>query len=112
MRHAVRTAPSQRSMVLLVYENIHISSVLMKSVARSIVVIPIGESGTKMLVTPSMSRMLNTHEPMTLPRAIEVLPFTAATTLVANSGSDVPAPRMVMPMTASETPIDFASDVA
>lgn len=104
MKPTVSTAPSQRSMVLLVKEKRYSASALRNSVARSTVEMPEGLRGTMTDVRPSMSIMLNTHEPMTLPNAIDVLPFQAATTLVASSGRDVPAPSMVMPITASETP--------
>ena len=112
MKHNERTAPSQRAIVCFVNEKNHSRTMLAKSVARSTVVIPSGERGTIMAETPRIMRILKRQEPMTLPRAIDVRPFKAATALVASSGNDVPAPRIVMPMTASETPSVVASDVA
>ena len=64
------------------------------------------------LVRPRMTRIFSTQEPITLPSAMDVLPFKAATRLVANSGIEVPKPRIVMPITASDTPRSVASSVA
>ena len=51
-------------------------------------------------VVPRMKRILNTLLPITLPIAMPLLPFLAATTLVASSGIEVPPATMVRPITA------------
>ena len=107
-----RSAPSQRSIVFFVNEKNHISSALRNTIARSYVVISCGASGVITLVRPSMMRMFRMHEPITLPSAMDVLPFKAATRLVASSGIQVPKPRIVIPITASDTPRSVASSVA
>ena len=63
-------------------------------------------------VRPMTSKMLNTLDPNTFPMAIPLLPLRAATTLVANSGIDVPIATTVRPMTASLTPRAAATFVA
>ena len=56
--------------------------------------------------------MLNTFEPMMLPRASWPFFLAAATTQVASSGIEVPPARMVMAMNLSLTPRARASSVA
>ena len=60
--------------------------------------------GLIVAVQPSTRNILKILLPMTLPSAMPVLPFSAAVTEVASSGSDVPAATMVRPITASLTP--------
>lgn len=48
--------------------------------------------------------MLNTLEPSAFPMAIPLFPLRADTTLVANSGREVPPATIVRPITASDTP--------
>ena len=79
---------------------------------KSTFVMPLSCIGQITPVVPRISRMLKTLDPSTLPMAIPLLPFFAATTLVASSGMDVPIATMVSPVTASLTPIILATSVA
>ncbi len=56
--------------------------------------------------------MLNRFDPKTFPNAMSDCFRNAATTDVANSGIEVPAAMIVKPITASETPNDFATSTA
>ena len=56
--------------------------------------------------------MLNTLEPSAFPIAIPLFPLRADTTLVANSGREVPPATIVKPITASDTPRFVATAVA
>ena len=63
-----------------------------------------------MLLSPVTIRRLNMLEPMTLPRAIPLLPASAAVTLTASSGALVPKATTVRPMTAAGTRSSRAAD--
>lgn len=54
-------------------------------------------TGLMMLLIESTNRMLKIFDPMTLPMAISLFFFKAATIDVNNSGSEVPAATMVNP---------------
>ena len=68
--------------------------------------------GETVAVTPRIQRMLKIFDPTTLPIAMSDCFRKAATTLVASSGRLVPAATTVRPITASDTPQDFAKAVA
>lgn len=90
---AISTNPSQRSIRYLVKEKSQSMTIESTITARSIVVIPwicIGEISP---VTPRIMRMLKTLDPNTLPMAIPLSPFRAATTLVASSEARCRLPR-------------------
>ncbi len=55
-------------------------------------------------VKPRIINILKTLEPNTLPMAMPLSPFFAATALVASSGSEVPPATIVSPITASLIP--------
>ena len=59
-----------------------------------------------------IKNILNMLEPTTLPMAISLLFFKAATIEVANSGKDVPAATIVSLMSFSLTPNDSAISMA
>ena len=61
---------------------------------------------------PRMHKILKRLEPITLPMAISVCPFFAATTLVTSSGREVPIATMVRPINVSLTPRSLARFVA
>ena len=61
---------------------------------------------------PKMSRMLKILEPTTLPTAISLSPFFAATIEVTSSGSDVPKATIVSPIMASLSPKTRAISLA
>ena len=80
--------------------------------AKSSMVMPLIFIGEMTPVKPNIAKILNTFEPNTLPIAMPLLPFFAATTLVASSGRDVPPATIVSPITASLTPSCCATKVA
>lgn len=53
---------------------------------------------------PSTNKMLNMFEPITLPIAISLSPFLAATIEVTSSGRDVPIATIVRPIRLSDIP--------
>jgi hypothetical protein len=57
--------------------------------------------GKMSAVVPKMSSPLNMLLPMTLPREIPELPFSAELRLITSSGSDVPSATIVRPITSS-----------
>ena len=96
--------PSHRSTVSLVLEKSHSTSIETTMVRMSMMLMPLICIGQMTAVEPRMARVLNTLLPMTLPMAMAELPFFAATTLVANSGSEVPPATMVRPTMLSLMP--------
>ena len=72
--------------------------------AKSVHWMPCTDRGVTVEHTPNIQKMLKRLLPTTFPIAMSLLPLRAATTLVANSGSDVPPATNVRPMTASLTP--------
>ena len=84
----MRTTPSHRSILYLVNEKSHNSSIEIPSIERSIQVIPLIAIGLMRPFTPRINRIFSTFEPNTLPMAMPELPLRAATMLVANSGID------------------------
>ena len=68
--------------------------------------------GATIPVTPKTHIMLNRLLPTTFPTAMSRSPLSAATTLVATSGSEVPAATRVSPITSSEKPHWRASTTA
>ena len=63
-------------------------------------------------VIPRIPNMLNTLLPTMFPMAISFCFLRAATTEVASSGRLVPTATIVSPITASDSPIFFASSTA
>ena len=61
---------------------------------------------------PNTNRILKILEPITLPSAISFSPFLAATTLVTNSGSDVPTATIVKPTRLSAKSLSIPIAVA
>ena len=61
---------------------------------------------------PKMNSMLNIFDPTTLPTAIPVSPFLAATIDVTSSGSDVPTATIVSPIIVSDIPSTRAISLA
>ena len=59
-------------------------------------------------LAPNTKKTLNRLEPITLPMAISGFFFKAATTEVANSGSEVPMATSVKPIIDSPTPSERA----
>ena len=59
--------------------------------------------GATIAATPTISIVLNTLEPTTLPTAISVVPLKAETKLTKNSGADVPMATTVRPITICGT---------
>ena len=58
--------------------------------------------GSTTAVQPIIIKALNVLLPTTLPIAISALPFKAESTLITNSGAEVPKATMVRPITRSE----------
>ena len=58
--------------------------------------------GSTKAVQPIIIKALNILLPTTLPIAISALPFNAESTLITNSGAEVPKATMVSPITKSE----------
>ena len=54
-------------------------------------------SGLTVPAIPNTNRILNMLEPITFPKANSFWPFLAATTLVTNSGKEVPTATIVNP---------------
>lgn len=104
MNTAVSTAPSHRCIVYFVKENSHSNTIETTMTEKSVMVIPSSRIGHTAPVAPRINRTLKTFEPRTLPMAMPLLPFLAATTLVASSGMEVPIATTVKPITASLTP--------
>ena len=97
---AKSTAPSHLSIFSLVKEKSHSIIILPTSMVISICVMSPILIGHMSPVVPRIKRILNTLLPITLPIAMPLLPFLAATTLVASSGIEVPPATMVRPITA------------
>ena len=68
--------------------------------------------GATIAATPTISIVLNTFEPTTLPTAKSAVPFRADTKLTQNSGADVPKATIVSPMTSCGIRIRSASATA
>ena len=89
-------APSMRVMVRVLknHPKNQNSNALPVSTPRSKVEIPPKGRGRIAAAQPNTRKMLNILLPITLPKAIPELPFTAATRDVASSGREVPAATM------------------
>ena len=61
-------------------------------------------SGHKIALTPATTSRLKMFDPTTLPTAISFAPSSAAVTLTASSGADVPNATIVSPMMSGDTP--------
>ena len=61
-------------------------------------------SGHKIALTPATTSRLKMFDPTMLPTAISFAPSSAAVTLTASSGADVPKATMVRPMISGDTP--------
>ena len=112
MNNDVNTAPSQRATVSLVKEKSQRRNTDAPITIMSMGDMPFISIGQIAAVVPRMASMLNTLLPITLPMAMAELPFFAATTLVANSGSEVPHATIVSPITPWLTPSDAATPEA
>ena len=88
MNARVRTAPSHLSILYLVKENSHNMNIEITIAEKSTFVMPLSCIGQITPVVPRISRMLKTLDPSTLPMAIPLLPFFAATTLVASGRAE------------------------
>ena len=98
--------PSIRVIVRLAKKspNNHSSTPEPTNTSKSKFVMPLRLSGVMDALHPSTKKMLNRLLPITFPIAISGFFFNAATTEVANSGSEVPPATNVSPMTDSLTP--------
>jgi hypothetical protein len=70
---------------------------------------PVVFTGWNTAVKPSTRAMLQILLPMTLPKAIMLLPLTAETRLTTSSGADVPNATTVNPITIGVSPMLPAS---
>ena len=59
---------------------------------------------------PRINKVLEILEPIMLPKAMPVLPFTLAKALITNSGAEVPKATIVKPIKKLETPYLLAID--
>ena len=64
------------------------------------------------VVIPSTASTLKMFEPIKLPIEILFWPFKAAIREVTISGREVPNATIVIPITNSDTPTDFAINIA
>ena len=98
--------PSARVIVRCLKNHPNIQNNMQAPVRTSRSRLPIPPNGRGRIVAlhPSTRNMLKMLLPITLPRAMLGLPFTAAVIDVASSGSDVPAATIVKPIMASLTP--------